>query len=348
MASSDQLAGQALGQRHRLVVLLGLMLVMPISNPSLAQTTTSGALVGVVTDPSNAVVPNANVEIKDNSRSTHQSTKTDREGVYRFFFVAPERYTLTVSHDGFRTESRVVNVLLGPPVSVNVILQVAKTTTTVTVTTEAPLIQAENGDVSATMDQKQISEVPNPGNDLTYIVQTTPGVVTNTDLQGSANFSILGMPGTSYLYTMDGMNDNDNGMNYSLAGTLFLLLGQNQIQESTVVSTGYSGQFGGAAVTFEPGARSAWHTHPCGQTLIVIAGLGWTQCWGEPKAEIRPGDVITCPPGKKTFADEGNRANRWRFSSMLSLRALVITKPSSASSIAGCKTCDQGNLPYAA
>jgi quercetin dioxygenase-like cupin family protein len=54
-------------------------------------------------------------------------------------------------------------------------------------------------------------------------------------------------------------------------------------------------QFGGALVTFEPGARSAWHTHPCGQTLIVTAGLGWTQCEGEAKVEIRPGDVITCP-----------------------------------------------------
>jgi hypothetical protein len=247
MASSDHLAGQTLVRRPLLLVFLGLLLVMPISNVLIAQTTTSGGLLGVVTDPSNSVVPNANVEIKDNAKGTHQSTKTDRGGVYRFFFVAPERYTLTVSHDGFRTESRVVNVLLGPPVSVNVILRVAKATTSVTVTTEAPLIQPENGDVSATMDQKQISEVPNPGNDLTYIVQTTPGVVTNTDFQGSANFSILGMPGTSYLYTMDGMNDNDNSANLSRAGTLNLLLGQNQIQEVTVVSTGYSGQFGGAA-----------------------------------------------------------------------------------------------------
>jgi len=54
-----------------------------------------------------------------------------------------------------------------------------------------------------------------------------------------------------------------------------------------------------ASVTFEPGARSAWHTHPLGQTLIVTSGCGWTQCWGEPKVEIRPGDVIWCPPGKK-------------------------------------------------
>ncbi len=57
--------------------------------------------------------------------------------------------------------------------------------------------KAENGDVSATMNQKQVSELPNPGNDLTYIVQTAPGVVMNTDVQGGANFSILGMPGFS-------------------------------------------------------------------------------------------------------------------------------------------------------
>lgn len=54
-----------------------------------------------------------------------------------------------------------------------------------------------------------------------------------------------------------------------------------------------------ASVTFEPGARSAWHTHPLGQTLIVIAGCGWTQCEGEPIVEIRAGDVIWCPPGHK-------------------------------------------------
>jgi quercetin dioxygenase-like cupin family protein len=55
----------------------------------------------------------------------------------------------------------------------------------------------------------------------------------------------------------------------------------------------------GASVTFEPGARSAWHTHPLGQTLIVTAGCGWTQCWGGRVEEIRPGDVIWCPPGVK-------------------------------------------------
>jgi quercetin dioxygenase-like cupin family protein len=55
----------------------------------------------------------------------------------------------------------------------------------------------------------------------------------------------------------------------------------------------------GAYVTFEPGARTAWHTHPLGQILVVTAGSGWVQQWGGPIEEIRQGDVVRIPPGKK-------------------------------------------------
>jgi len=55
----------------------------------------------------------------------------------------------------------------------------------------------------------------------------------------------------------------------------------------------------GASVTFEPGARTAWHTHPLGQTLIVTAGLGWAQREGGPVEEIRPGDVVWFTPNEK-------------------------------------------------
>ena len=55
----------------------------------------------------------------------------------------------------------------------------------------------------------------------------------------------------------------------------------------------------GALVTFEPGARSAWHTHPKGQRLVVVSGIGLTQEWGKPVQLIRPGDVVACPPGVK-------------------------------------------------
>lgn len=59
------------------------------------------------------------------------------------------------------------------------------------------------------------------------------------------------------------------------------------------------GRVSAALVTFEPGARSAWHTHPLGQNLVVVSGCGWIQCHGGPKKEIRAGDVLSCPCGQK-------------------------------------------------
>jgi len=232
------------------LVLAVLLAIVAPANRVNAQTTTSGGLTGVVTDPSNAVVPDARVEIRDTAKGTVQSTKTDGDGVYRFFFLAPSRYTLTVTHAGFRKVNRSVSVLLGPPGTVNVSLEIETGSTAIKVTGEAPLLQAENGDVSTTMNEKQVSEVPNPGNDLTYIAQTAPGAIMNTDTIGVSylgNVSILGMPGTSNLFTLNGMNNNNIVVNTNNSGVLGMMLGQNEVQEASIVSNGYSAQFGGAA-----------------------------------------------------------------------------------------------------
>lgn len=66
-----------------------------------------------------------------------------------------------------------------------------------------------------------------------------------------------------------------------------------------LISAPAPARIAGASVTFEPGARTAWHTHPLGQTLIVIAGAGRAQRWGGLIEEIRPGDVVWIPPGEK-------------------------------------------------
>jgi hypothetical protein len=233
----------------RLLVIV--FLALSTIQDSRAQTTTSGGLTGVVSDPSHAVVPDAVVELRDNTKGTAQATKTDSDGVYRFFFLAPESYTLTVSHAGFRMEIQKINVLLGPAGTRNITLRLQGTSATVKVTDEVPLLQAENGDASTTMNLLQVSQVPNPGNDLTYIAQTAPGAIMNTDTYGAGNtpgnFSILGMPGTSNLFTINGMNDNTIFTNTNNSGALGMMLGQNEVQEATIVSNGYSAQFGGAA-----------------------------------------------------------------------------------------------------
>jgi quercetin dioxygenase-like cupin family protein len=66
-----------------------------------------------------------------------------------------------------------------------------------------------------------------------------------------------------------------------------------------LVEAAEPGRVVGASVTFEPGARTAWHTHPLGQTLIVTAGCGWAQKWGGAREEIRPGDVVWFAAGEK-------------------------------------------------
>jgi quercetin dioxygenase-like cupin family protein len=71
------------------------------------------------------------------------------------------------------------------------------------------------------------------------------------------------------------------------------------VRVDTAFKADEPGRVEGAYVTFEPGARTAWHTHPLGQTLIVTAGCGRAQRWGGPIEEIRPGDVVWFPPNEK-------------------------------------------------
>jgi hypothetical protein len=216
------------------------------ATPVMAQGQANGSIVGTVTDPSGAVVPGAQVALKDNAKGNSQSTKTNAGGVYQFFLLSPSNYTVTITATGFAVASRSVDVGLGQPTEINVPLSVSGGGTTVTVTESAPLIQSENGDVTSTLSQQQVSQVPNPGNDLSYVAQIAPGVVMNTQ-GGFGNFEVFGLPGTSNLFTINGMDDNDPFLNLNNSGATNLLLGQNEVQEASVVTNGYSGTFGGLA-----------------------------------------------------------------------------------------------------
>lgn len=93
------------------------------------------------------------------------------------------------------------------------------------------------------------------------------------------------------------MNIKRNGASPSTIGSADYFTGK--VRLDTPFKAEAPGRAGGAIVTFEPGARTAWHTHPLGQTVIVTAGLGWAQRDGGPVEEIRPGDVVWFPPGEK-------------------------------------------------
>jgi hypothetical protein len=237
-------------------------MVAVLSIPLAAQTITTGDLVGVVTDPSGAVLPNATVTLKNTQTGATQAQTTNTQGVYRFALLPPATYTITVAAPGFQTSQRTASVGIGVATTANVQMALSSASQTVEVTAEAGVVQTENGNVATTFSSEQIANIPNPGNDLSYIVQTAPGAVMNTQA-GYGNSAVFGLPATSNLYTENGMNENDPFLNLNNSGATNLLLGQNDVQQATVVNNGYTGQYGqlaGANVNYVTKAGSnAWH-----------------------------------------------------------------------------------------
>ena len=225
-------------------VLFALIVVLTLGATRLkAQTQTTGDIVGTISDPSNAVVPDAKVNLKDNGKGNSQDTKTNKEGSYRFYLLSPGSYTVTVAAGGFETEVRQVTVAVGQISTTDFHLTLGASTQTVMVTEVAPLVQTENGDTATSVSAQQVSNVPNPGNDLSAIAQIAPGVVMNTQ-GGYGNVEAFGLPATANLFTLNGMDDNDPFLNLNNSGATNLLLGSNEIQEADVVTNGYSGTFG--------------------------------------------------------------------------------------------------------
>jgi Carboxypeptidase regulatory-like domain len=215
--------------------------------PVKAQTTSTGSIAGKVTDPSGAVVPDAKVDLKDLDRGGTQETKTNKDGGYRFDLLPPGNYSVSATSGGFQTTTRPVEVAVGLVSSADFQLTVGSNSETVTVSEQSPLLQTETGNLGANISETQAANIPNPGNDLSYIGQLAPGSVMNTAGGGLGNFASYGVSAVSNLFTINGMDDNDPFLNVNNSGATNLTLGQNEIQEVSVVSNGYSGQYSGLA-----------------------------------------------------------------------------------------------------
>jgi len=97
--------------------------------------------------------------------------------------------------------------------------------------------------------------------------------------------------------TGEGLEIKRSGAQPSAKGSADLFTGSVRVDPLFPVHA--PGRVSGGHVTFEPGARTAWHTHPLGQTLIVTSGFGWVRRWDGPRQEMRPGDIVWIPPGVK-------------------------------------------------
>jgi len=236
-------------QPRLISTLLALFVLTGVFQAS-AQTITTGELAGTITDPSGAVVPNANVELRSLDEGSVVNVKSGSSGYYQFTYLKPGNYRVTATVAGFQTSQKRVTVALGASPSLNFQLELGSSSTTVEVTAAGTQLETEDANVTANFNAKAVELLPNPGNDLSAVAFTSPGAVVNTAggaMFGGGNFEVNGLPATSNLFTIDGSNDNDPYFNVNNSGATNLTLGLNDISESTVVSNGYSGAYGGLA-----------------------------------------------------------------------------------------------------
>ncbi len=224
------------------ICLLGAVLYAPTAS---AQTLVTGAVSGVITDPAGATVPAALVTLKSVETGQSYTATTDNSGSYTIPLVKPGQYTITVEKQGFRKTSQTFAVGVGQIVSASYKVEIGEATQVVEVTAALPLLQAENANLATTFSQNEVDKLPNPGNDLTAVAQTAPGVTMNTSSGGGyGNFTAFGLPATANLFTVNGNDEMDPYLNLNNSGATNLLLGTNEVQEVAVVSNGYTGQYG--------------------------------------------------------------------------------------------------------
>ncbi|MFZ0639725.1 MAG: carboxypeptidase-like regulatory domain-containing protein [Candidatus Acidiferrales bacterium] len=219
--------------------------------PLEAQTMTTGSVRGVVTNPKKAIVPNAEVLLTNNAKGTIQTVKTNLSGAYQFGLLDPGSYTITVTYTGFQAATKIVTVPLGEPVTVD--FQLSLQPQGPVRAQAVSLLRKENGNVGTTITRLQIAQVPNPGDDMTYLAQFSPGTVMNTTGAGTGNFSNYGMPATSNRFSVDGLDKEEPFLNINYAGATKMMLGTNEVQDVSIVSNGYTGsyrEFAGAGVDY--------------------------------------------------------------------------------------------------
>jgi hypothetical protein len=226
-----------------------------------AQSGTSSAVTGAVTDASGASLPETQVSVVDAGRGAARTEQTDREGRFLFAQVNPGTYTVTVKAAGFAEQTQQAEVPVGRTVTLNFTLSVASEAQTVEVTADQNLVALENPNTTTTLGSKTIASLPNPGQDLTFIVQFAPGALMNTagssnDAKaagGYGNVEFNGLPATSNGYILDGYDTNDPWLGLNIGLSTNLVIGLDAIDQATVNTNSYAvdqGRYGASQVNY--------------------------------------------------------------------------------------------------
>src|SRR5271155_708893 len=230
---------------------------------SWAQGETTAAILGQVTDSSNAALPGATVTVTNHDTGLKRSAQTDGEGRFNFPQLLPGTYVVHATAQGFEPQ-KIENVFagLGQKQTLNLTLRVAESKQTVEVNAEASILNPSNANTSTTLNAPALENLPNPGGDLTYPLQFAAGALINTagsgndfvgGTNGYGNVEFNGLPALSNGYIVDGLETNDPLTNLNSGLSTNLVLGLNSIAEVTVNTLSYAvdqGRYGASQVNY--------------------------------------------------------------------------------------------------
>jgi Carboxypeptidase regulatory-like domain/TonB-dependent Receptor Plug Domain len=255
------------------LLLLAVAALIALNAPfALAQTASTGALTGTVTDPSGAVIAKAVVVLTNIDTGQSRSVTTDANGSYKFSLIPPGNYSVSFSASGFKT-------LEVPRIAVNVTetpvlnrsLQVGAQTQQVTVESTAETIQTQNATVGTLVSGKEITDLPLSGRNYTQVIDLSPGVVANVASasavgNGTQDINVNGMGSDQNNYMMDGVSQTNYGSGGAAQSGNFpgiAIPNPDSIQEFKIQTSQYDAQYGrnpGASVNVvTKGGTNSFH-----------------------------------------------------------------------------------------
>lgn len=233
----------------RLVMLCTLTLCFVVFARSMRAQSTTGSVVGTITDTTGSVIPNATVSLTSNSTGDKRTAMTTDSGDYQFLAIPPGEYTLSVEAQGFRRYTHnPVEVQVALATRENVDMSVGTATEEVTVTSQAPIIQSENAALGQVVQGKAVTDIPLNGRNVLALVGLVPGVVP----QGSSSGNLTGQNVfAAGNYQIGGGSANQSStlydgapVNISYGNVTALVPSQDAVQEFRVQTSNNTAEYG--------------------------------------------------------------------------------------------------------
>ncbi|MBI3895040.1 MAG: TonB-dependent receptor [Acidobacteria bacterium] len=222
-----------------------------LSGMVFAQVTT-GTILGTVSDSTGAVIPGANVVVRNVDTGITRTVTTDSAGRFRAPQLGLGSYEVTAESTGFQTAVRTgITLTIGREATVDFTLQVGAVAERITVTGEAPLIETTNATVASLISEQQMRDIPLLGRSFTDLAALQPGVITNmgqdvSTFSGGVRLAIGGARPQQSLYLLDGVDQAVPYSNTAPTSALGETLGVDTIREFTVLQSNYGAQYGRA------------------------------------------------------------------------------------------------------